>query len=280
MKHSQISVGITLFFVILFYVPVLSAADDRGVIVSGPDGTVGVDLTTINSLKSESGVSVPTDTGRVTGIPVWKILQLVDKKKTLGPGDIIEITGDNSMEIQFLAAYMNDDYLLADTANGLSLYISSDGTVTSKGRVTSIGISSTDDWTLTLITGDVTKKITKSDWESLVSQNKKEKTDSQNRIFSGIPIYKLFETQGLTPARGSLLKITGQDRYSIELPWDNILGNEDFLLADRMNQEIIPKFITLSAEFGNVPAWPLMVIDPDFPGNNSVGSVAELKILN
>ena len=265
---------------IFFCGSITSCADDRSIQVSGPDGEVMVDNTTAGGLISEYGVPVQIGSEIKTGVPLWRILRLADKKKTLGPGDIIEITGDSEQKIPYQSAYKSNAYLLILSGEGPFLYVGPDTKYSSIKKVKSIETSSTDDWVLTLISQGTRKEVTRDIWKNLASMSRKEKTDNQNRIFSGIPIYTLFEYQGITPTQESKLIVTGQDGYSVEIPWTDLSDNAGYLLSDKMNKETLPKFIEISPEYGNTPAWPLMLIDPEFPGNNSVGNVVELKVLN
>lgn len=280
MKRVLIFAGMMTLFLIFLCGSFTSAADGPSIRVSGPDGEVMVVNTAIDSLISEYGIPVRIDAQSAAGVPLWRILRLADKNKTLGPGDIIEITGDSEQKIPFQSAYKNNAYLLVVTDEGPYLYVSPDTKYSSIKKVKSIDTSSTDDWVLTLISQGKKKEVTRDIWKNLANMSRKEKADNQNRVFSGIPIYTLFESQGITPTQESKLIVTGQDGYSVEIPWADVTGNAGYLLSDKVDNKNLPKFLEISSEYGNTPAWPLMLIDPEFPGNNSVGNVVEFKVLN
>jgi|GEM_PF-3312079 len=280
MKLDLIFTGITILFLIIISGTFANAADDWSMTISGPDGKLMVDKTKIDALIQEYGVSVKIEDESKTGVPLWRVLRLADLKKTLGPGDIIEIKGESEYKIPYPVVYKNNAYLLIVTDGGPYLYAGPDTRVLSMKGIRSFEISNTDDWILTLVSKGEKKEITREIWNDLIRESGKEKTDDKGRVFSGIPIYSLVEDHDIKPAIGSNLTITGQDQYSVEIPWTKISGNTDYLLADKMNGEILPKFIEISAEYGNTPSWPLILIDPDFPGVYSVGNVAEIKILN
>lgn len=280
MKYCMISFRSGVIFILFLCCCVACVSSYSGDLkVSGPDGEISINAELIDELKSEHGVKVMVDGGDQIAVPLWRVVRLADSNKELGPGDIIEISADSTIQVPFQTAYKNVEYLMADIGNDLFFVLDTDGSTVSKGRVQSIDISTTEDWELVLSSGDEKKSITKDSWDELISQNYAEKTDKEGRVFSGVPIFWIFESQGIVPGEASRLKITGQDRYSVEIPWIEIAANQDYLLADQMNHESMPKFIVLSEETGNTPAWPLMVIDPQFPSINSVGNVAELSIL-
>lgn len=247
--------------------------------VSGPGTEIQVSGDEIDRLTSEYGLQVQVDGEQYTAIPLWRVVRLADPEKEYGPEDIITVSGETSLTIPFQAAYQSNGYLIAEIGDGLSLVLDSEGDTILKGRIDSVEVSETDDWELILSSGDITQTITRDAWDAMITQYQTEKSGAEDRLFSGVPIFRIFESQGILPGEGARLKITGQDGYSTEIPWDEIAGDGEYLLADRMNHEIMPEFIVLSDETGNTPAWPLMVIDPDFPGINSVGNVVEMTII-
>lgn len=279
MKHRLEVMGLFVIFVSVLLCSSATAAADWSIPVTGPDGEITIDHAAIAGLLSDKGVTVSINGESKSGIPLWRVLRLADSNKALGPADIIEISGDSGIIIPFQTILKNDAYVLVETDTGPSLFVSPDAKGSSVQKVKSIGFRTTDDWVLTLISPGEKKEITRTIWNNLAGENRKERKLSSGDLYSGIPIFKLMESQGISPASESNLKVTGGDRYSVVIPWSDISGNADYLLADKMNGEIIPEFIDIGAESGATPAWPLMVIDPEFPGNNSVGNIAELEIL-
>lgn len=268
----------TIFVLVLITASMAESSATWSIGISGPDGNITIGPEDLNSIVSEKGVQVEIDGKEYQGASLWRVLALADAEKTLGPGDIITISGETSLEVPYQFINKNDGYLLVDMGSDSYLYVSPEVTGSSVSGVTDIGVSTTDDWNLLIKTPDNELEISKATWEDIKKESASEK-DTEQGTFSGIMISDLLASQDLSPKAGSAIKITGQDGYAVEIPCEIIADSSDYLLADQVNGTALPKYIVgLYGPDVKTPAWPLIQVDSEFPGENSVGNIATLEI--
>ncbi|OQA54235.1 MAG: hypothetical protein BWY45_02648 [Euryarchaeota archaeon ADurb.Bin294] len=249
------------------------------IILTGPDGELSVSPADVQNIVEKKGVSVQIDGQELKGAPLWRVLALADTGKTLGPGNIVHISGDTAIEIAYPKIWKNDGYLIIAAQDGPNLYVSAGLAGEGVKKISSIDISETDDWTLQIISSEDVRKISKEMWDDLALQYQKEK-ETKNGAFSGITISDLLVSQEIIPETDAKINITGQDGYTAQIPWNKISGSSDYLIADKMDGSELPQYIIgLFAPDWPTPAWPLMHIDPEFPGNDSVGNIETIEIL-
>lgn len=259
---------------------IITADSSWSITLTGPDGEITVSPADLQSIIEKKGVATQIDGQSSMGAPLWRVTALADKGKTLGPGDIVHITGETTLDIPYPAIAKKDGYLIIDDTSGPDLVISSDLPGEGVKKITSIGISTTDEWILQLRSDGVNTEIPKEKWKELVLQYATEKETSAG-TFRGITLPDLFASQNIVPVKDTKVKITGQDGYSAEIPWETVAGNKDYLIADQLDGSDLPKYIVgLFAPDLPTPAWPLMHISPDFPGNDSVGNIDAIEILS
>ena len=124
------------------------------------------------------------------------------------------------------------------------------------------------------------KEVSKESWKDLALQHSGEKA-TETGVFSGITIPDLLSSQDISPGPGAKIKISGEDGYAVEIPWDKITGSSEYLIADQLDGSDLPKYLVgLFAPDWATPVWPLMHIDPEFPGNDSVGNIDTIEILS
>ena len=276
----------------------VTADDDWILSVEGPDGLIEVSHQDFFDTLSEYRVSVQVDEEEFTGIPIWRVLRLADAEKSLGPGDMVVIAGlDKTHEVPYPVVYKNDSFLLIYEMNGEPLGDSvMDGSHpfgplmylgpgfidgTQVGAVSSLSKYEVSDWTLQVSTADASSHITMDEWENLSVANVRSVDGPDGFVFSGVQLKQIIESFADVPDESSMLRITAQDGYSVNISWSDVAEGEGYIIADIMNEDPLPKYI--SGLFGpdvKVPGWPLILIDPDFPGEMSVGNIIKIEILN
>ena len=277
---------------------VVTADDDWVLSVEGPDGLIEVSPQDFSDTFSEYRVTVLVDDEQFTGIPIWRVLRLADAEKSLGPGDQVVITGiDKTYEVPYPVAFKNDSYLLIFEMNevplgdtimdgsepfGPLMYLGPgfiDGTQV--GAVNSLSINEVSDWTLQVSTADASSHITMDEWANLSVANARSVDGPDGFVFSGVELKEIIESFAGVPDDSSRLRITAQDGYSVDISWSDVAESDGYIIADKMNEDTLPKYITgLFGPDMKVPGWPLILIDPDFPGENSVGNIMKIEILN
>ena len=271
-----------LGFILCVLITGVIAEDTAGwsISLTGPDGEISVSPADVQDIIEKKGVSVQIEGQDLIGAPLWRVLALADADKTLGPGDLVHITGDTTSDIAYQKLGKNDGYLIIADQTGPYLHISSGLSGDGVNKITSIDISTTDDWTLLLKSSGGNKKVSKDSWKDLALQYPGEKA-TETGVFSGITIPDLLSSQEISPVPGAKIKITGEDGYAVEIPWDKISGSSDYLIASQLDGSDLPKYLVgLFAPDWATPVWPLMHIDPEFPGNDSVGNIDTIEILS
>ncbi|HWQ68282.1 MAG TPA: hypothetical protein VN372_15615 [Methanospirillum sp.] len=286
----QTLTGICGLLLFLFAIVPIGVSAEWSLSVTGPDGVIPVDKAAFDAAVAERGVTRQIDDSTtIGGLPLWRAVRMADAGKILGPGDIIEITGpDKTTKVPYLKAYKNDDYLLINSKNKDPISDSSGPVAfagpdypgdTTVNAVSSISISTTKDWTVTLKAGDETQEISSDEWTALMRDDATEVSGPDEMLFSGIPFTRLTALLQAKPKSGQMVTITGMDGYKVEIPWDQISESDMFVVASTLKGEALPKYLKgLFGEDVSTPAWPLMLIDPTFPGNNSVGSIVDISI--
>ena len=94
------------------------------IILTGPDGELSVSPADVQNIVEKKGVSVQIDGQELKGAPLWRVLALADTGKTLGPGNIVHISGDTAIEIAYPKIWKNDGYLIIAAQDGPNLYVS------------------------------------------------------------------------------------------------------------------------------------------------------------
>ncbi|HOJ96451.1 MAG TPA: hypothetical protein PK024_06405 [Methanospirillum sp.] len=259
---------------------IIIADSSWSITLTGPDGEITVSPADLQSIIEKKGVATQINGQSSLGAPLWRVTALADKGKTLGPGDIVHITGETNLDIPYPEIAKNDKYLIIDEKSGPDLVIRSDLSGEGVKKITSIGISTTDEWILHVRSDGVDIEIPKEKWKELILHHSTEKVTNAG-TFRGITLPDLFASQNIVPVIDTTVKITGQDGYSTEIPWETIAGTKDYLIADQLDGSDLPKYIVgLFAPDLPTPAWPLMHISPDFPGNDSVGNINAIDILS
>lgn len=296
-KHLLLRVGSVLLLCVAICGGVM-ADTEWAISAQGPDGAVAVSSVDFYETLSEYQITVQVDDELFSGVPVWRVLRLADAEKTLGPGDLVVITGvDKTHEVPYPVVYKSDSYLLIYEMNGVPLgdtvmdgsqpfgpvmYLGPgfiDGTQV--GAVSAISITEAEEWSLQVSTADSTTHISMDEWNNLLTDNERSAQGPEGYVFSGIQLKEIIESFAQVPADSSILRITAQDGYSVEIPWAEIKDSDGYIIADTMNEAPMPKYITgLFGPDVKVPGWPLILIDPDFPGEMSVGNIIKIEILS
>ena len=68
--------------------------------LTGPDGEISVSPADVQDIIEKKGVSVQIEGQDLIGL-LLRVLALADADKTLGPGDIVHITGDTTPDIAY-----------------------------------------------------------------------------------------------------------------------------------------------------------------------------------
>ncbi len=271
-----------LGFMLCVLITGVIAEDTAGwsITLTGPDGEISVSPADVQDIIEKKGVSVQIEGQDLKGAPLWRVLALADADKTLGPGDIVHITGETTAEIAYQKIGKNDGYLIIADKTGPYLHITPGLSGDQVKKITSIDTSTTDDWTLLIKSTGGSKEVSKELWKDLALQYPGEKA-TETGVFSGVTIPDLLASQDTSPGAGVKIKISGEDGYAVEIPWDKISGSSDYLIASQLDGSDLPKYLVgLFAPDWPTPAWPLMHIDPEFPGNDSVGNIDTIEILS
>ncbi len=254
-------------------------AGEGSITLTGPDGTISVGADDINSIIEKKGVPIMLDDQPYQGAALWRVLALCDGKKTLGPGDIVHIAGNTLFDVPYQVIAKNNTYLIVDDVSGPVLVIGSAHPEKAVMQITAIDVSTTDDWTLHIGVLGIERLVTKDEWNKLAAQYRTEKTTKVG-TFEGITISDLLLSQEIIPPDDASVKIIGQDGYTAEIPWKMIADSPAYLIADKRDGKELPKYLVdLFAKNVSTPAWPLMHIDPGFPGNESVGNIEFIEVV-
>lgn len=68
--------------------------------------------------------------------------------------------------------------------------------------------------------------------------------------------------------------LTAYDRYSVTIPYADVINNTNYLIAPTMNDQELPQYIPDMYSDVDLPAWPLLFVDPTFSGYDmTIGQV-------
>jgi len=255
------------------------------------------------------------DDGNVwSGMPLWYLVGLVDDSKRHGVGafndslaaqgySVKVVAGDGySINIPSASMAENDGFIVADTLNGQPLpatigeknkpcwplqligpSVSSGQKVGNIVEIELVGLPEpSTGWTITL-SGAFNRTLSQAEFEEGVAcGHAAGYTDSQNRVWTGIPLWYLAgivddiqegSHWGFNDTRAAneyTIEIVAQDGYTVTLNSADIARNDTYIVSNKMNAA------PLTADTG----YPLKLQGSGLTGGSQrVGTIASINLI-
>ena len=246
------------------------------------------------------------------GMPLWYLVGLVDDDNRHGSGAFnealaakgysIKVTSSDGYSINFdgASAAKNDGIIVANTLNGDPLpetigeknkpcwplqmvgpAVSSGQKVGGVASIELVGLSeSSEEWEITLA-GAFNRTVSQAEFEDWVSCHGKSYTDSDDQVWTGMPLWYLVGAvddvnagshwtfnEALATA-GYTVRVTAADGFNATFNIADIVRNNSFIVANKMNAA------TFAEDSKN---WPLKFVGPGLTGKQQIGGIASIAL--
>jgi DMSO/TMAO reductase YedYZ molybdopterin-dependent catalytic subunit len=260
-------------------------------------------------------VATYTDENDATwsGMPLWYLVGLVDDDQKHGAGAFndelaakgysIKVTSGDGYSINFESASVakNDEIIVANTLNGTELPatigeknkpcwplqligpdVSAGQKIGSIATIELIGLSEpSDEWEITLA-GAFNRTLTQAEFEDGVECHGKSYTDSNEQVWTGIPLWYLvavvddieaddhWTLNETRAAAGYTVRVSASDGFSATFNSADIARNDTFLVADKMNAAPLTD---------DGKTWPLKLVGSSVTSNKQkIGNIASITL--
>lgn len=295
----------TLLFCVFFWGVSPVTGDEWTITLVGPDDTLSFTETELFELMDEKTGDITVERtyneNTYRGYPLWRLLELVDSEHKLGAVYMVHLTAkdNDTVTIPYAVIYHNDDYFVAywKDENPLPDVISSlsgdpvsawplilmgpellDDSVTI-GALDTIAASEDRSYTLTVEGPEKTQEFTADDLTGILKEEDARDFSYQDMDFSGLPVSYLLQKVVSPDVPVQDVSITAMDGYQVTIPYEKFADNSGYLLAFRMNGKELPQYIPDMYGDVDLPAWPLLLVDPGFPSyEETIGQVCTIRV--
>ncbi|MBN1167690.1 MAG: hypothetical protein JXA44_11265 [Methanospirillaceae archaeon] len=295
----------SLLFWVFFWGVSPVAGDEWIITLAGPDDTLSFTETELFELINEKTGDFTIERSYheciYRGYPLWRLLKLVDSDHELGAAYMVHLTAKDgvTVTIPYAVLYHNDDYFVAygkdekplpDEIFGLSgdpvpawpLILMGpellDDRVTI-GALDTITASEDRSYTLIIDGPEKTREFTADEITGILKEKDAIDFSYQDMEFFCLPVYSLIQEVVSPDVQIQNVVLTAIDGYQVTIPYEKIADNTGYLLAFRMNGEELPQYIPDMYGDVDLPAWPLLLVDPGFPSyEETIGQVCRIHV--